>query len=208
MTRSSRRRGTARRRVSSALVVLVLTAGLAACGDDPLAEQYRAGDNKGYIGADGLTVQEIPRDERGEPVSFTSETETGATVSSAGFAGEVLVVNFWYAGCAPCRVEAPRLEEAAGDLAGEAVSFLGVNTYDQAATAASFAEQFGLSYPSVIDVGDKVVTLAFAEVIPVSATPTTLVVDRQGRVAARIIGELADASILTTLVRDTLAETS
>lgn len=197
-----------RRRAISALIVLSLASGLVACTSDPLAEQYRAGDNKGYIGANGVPVQEIPQGERGEPVSFTAKTETGAPVSSADYSGEVLVVNFWYAACAPCRVEAPRLEKAATALSGEAVSFLGVNTYDQAATAASFATQFGITYPSVIDVGDKAVTLAFAQETPVSATPTTLVVDRQGRVAARIIGELGASSILTTLVRDALAETS
>lgn len=193
-------------RVLSAVLAVMVAAGLAACTSDPLAEQYRAGDNKGYIGADGLTVREIPADERGEPVTFTGQTDAGAPVSSADFTGEVLVVNFWYAACAPCRVEAPRLEEAAGEFAGQDVAFLGVNTYDQAATAQSFAAEYGVSYPSVIDVNEKTVTLAFAQTVPVSATPTTLVVDRQGRVAARIIGELADASILTTLVRDALEE--
>lgn len=194
------------RRVASALLAVALTTGLAACSSDPLAEQYRAGDNKGYIAADGRTINEIPAAERGEPVTFTGQTDAGATVSSADYAGQVLVVNFWYAACAPCRVEAPRLEEAAGEFAGQDVSFLGVNTYDQAATAQSFAAQYDITYPSVIDVNDKTVTLAFAQAVPVSATPTTLVVDRQGRVAARIIGELADASILTTLVRDALEE--
>lgn len=198
---------TAGQRVAAAVLTLALSAGLASCTNDPLAEQYRAGDNKGFIGADGLTVQEIEVADRDEPVTFTAQTESGATVSSSDYAGQVLVVNFWYAACAPCRVEAPRLEEAATELSDEAVSFLGVNTYDQAATAASFAKQFGITYPSVIDVADKTVTLAFAEATPVSATPTTLVVDKQGRVAARIIGEVPDAGILTTLVRDALAET-
>jgi peroxiredoxin len=200
------RRGSATtRRIAGLVLAVTAMAGLSACTNDPLAEQYRAGDGKGFVAGDFATA-EIPADERAEPVSFTAETETGATVSSADYAGEVYVVNFWYAACAPCRVEAPRLEEALADLAGEDVSFLGVNTYDQAPTAASFATEYGLSYPSVIDVDDKTVTLAFARAIPVSATPTTLVVDRQGRVAARIIGELPDASILTTIVRDLVAE--
>lgn len=195
------------RRVASAVLAVGLVTGLAACTSDPLADQYRAGDNKGYV-AGSFATTEIPADQRGEPVSFTATTDSGAAVSSADFAGEVLVVNFWYAACAPCRVEAPRLEKALGEFAGQDVSFLGVNTYDQAPTAQSFAKQFGVSYPSVIDVDDKAVTLAFAKATPVSATPTTLVVDRKGRVAARIIGELPDASILTALVRDALAEPS
>lgn len=60
----------------------------------------------------------------------------------------------------------------------------------------------------MIDVVDGRVKLAFAQVTPIQATPTTLVIDRQGRVAARIIGQLASASILSTLVSDALDEDS
>ena len=205
MTAGPRRARATASRLGAAALALSLVAGLASCTDDPLAQQYRAGDNKGYVAGDFATV-EIPAAKRGEPVSFTATTDAGATVSSTDYAGQVLVVNFWYAACAPCRTEAPRLEKASTELAGQEVSFLGVNTYDQPATAQSFAKSFGVTFPSVIDVADKAVTLAFAKATPVSATPTTLVVDRKGRVAARIIGELPDASILTALVRDALAE--
>lgn len=198
----------AMRRLSAALLAGALAAGLAACGNDPLAEQYRAGDNKGYIAANGFQTSEIPASERGEPVEFSGVLETGEQVSEADYAGRVLVVNFWYAACGPCIVEAPRLEEAYQSFAGQDVSFLGINTYDQPATAASFARDNGVSYPSVIAVNDGAVKLAFAEHAPLSATPVTLVLDRLGRVAARIIGELPDASILEAIVRDTLAEGS
>lgn len=201
-------RGSIGRRVSAVVVAGALAAGLAACTSDPLAEQYRAGDNKGYIAANGFQTSEIPAAERGEPVEFSGVLETGEEVSDADFAGQVLVVNFWYAACGPCIVEAPRLEEAYQSFAGQNVSFLGINTYDQPATAASFARDNGVSYPSVIAVDDGAVKLAFAEHAPLSATPVTLVLDTQGRVAARIIGELPEASILETIVRDTLAEAS
>ena len=115
-------------------------------------------------------------------------------------------MNFWYATCGPCIVEAPRLEDAYTSFAGKDVSFLGVNTYDQAETAQSFARDNGVTYPSVIDVNSGDVKLAFADKTPINATPTTLVLDKKGRVAARIIGELQEASILETLVRDALAE--
>jgi thiol-disulfide isomerase/thioredoxin len=195
------------RRVFAAAAAGLLAVSLAACTSDPLAEQYREGDNKGFIAGD-FRVVEIAEAERDAPVEFAGVTESGEEVSSADFDGEVLVVNFWYAACGPCIVEAPRLEEAFASFEGEPVSFLGVNTYDQAETAASFARDNGVSYPSVIDVNSGDVKLAFAETTPINATPTTLVLDRQGRVAARIIGELGEASILETLVRDTLAEES
>ncbi|SFI30372.1 MULTISPECIES: TlpA family protein disulfide reductase [Microbacterium] len=196
-----RRCGT-RRAVALLLAATFLT-GCAA--DDSLAQQYRDGNEKGYISGD-FQVVEIPQAERGDPVVFEGVTETGDTVTSDDYRGGVLVVNFWYAACGPCIVEAPLLEEVWQDYQDQGVAFLGVNTYDQPATALSFARDNNITYPSVIDVNDGQVKLAFAQLTPIQATPTTLVIDRDGRVAARIIGQLATASILSTLVADTLAE--
>jgi len=187
-----------------ALVAVALTG---CTSSDSLAQQYRDGNEKGYIAGD-FQVVEIPAANRGEPVVFEGVTETGETVSSDDYRGGVLVVNFWYAACGPCIVEAPMLEEVWQEYQDQGVAFLGVNTYDQPATALSFAQDNNVTYPSVIDVNDGRVKLAFAQVTPIQATPTTLVLDRDGRVAARIIGQLASASILSTLVDDTLAESS
>ncbi|GAA2010134.1 TlpA family protein disulfide reductase [Microbacterium ulmi] len=201
-------RGRLGRATASLAVATALAATLAACTSDPLAEQYRAGDNKGYIAADGFTTVEIAPGDRGEGVEFAGTTEAGDQVASEDFAGRVLVVNFWYAGCGPCRAEAPQLEKAFASFDGQDVAFLGVNTSDSAAAAAAFADTYDVTYPSLITVDDRSVKLAFAERTPINATPTTLVLDPQGRVAARIIGQLPEASILETIVRDLLAETS
>ena len=196
------------RRAVAVGAVLVLAAGVAGCaGNDSLAQQYRNGNEKGYISGD-FRVIEIPAAERSDPVVFEGVTETGETVSSDQYRDNVLVVNFWYAACGPCIVEAPLLEKVWQEYQDEGVAFLGVNTYDQPATALSFARDNGVTYPSVIDVNDGRVKLAFATVTPIQATPTTLVLDHNGRVAARIIGQLPSASILSTLVADTLAESS
>ena len=195
-----------RGRVFAAAVVLLAVVVLAGCASsDSLAQQYRDGNEKGYIAVE-FQVVEIPEPDRGEPVAFEGVTETGERVSSDDYRGGVLVVNFWYAACGPCIVEAPLLEEVWQEYQDQGVSFLGVNTYDQPATALSFARDNNVTYPSVIDVNDGKVKLAFAQVTPIQATPTTLVLDRNGRVAARVIGQLASASILSTLVADTLAE--
>ena len=196
------------RRILSAAAVAILAVGLAACGADPLAEQYRAGDNKGFIAANGFQTQEIAPDQRGEAVDFAGTLDNGSPVSSADFAGQVLVVNFWYATCGPCIIEAPRLEQAFQTFEGQDVEFLGINTYDQPATALAFARDNGVSYPSAMAVGDAELKLAFAEKTPSNATPTTPVLDRQGRVAARVIGELPEASILEAMVRTVLAESA
>ena len=193
-------------RATNVAVLLLVTAVLTGCaGNDSLAQQYRAGSEKGYISGD-FRVIEIPAEDRGDPVVFEGVTESGDTVTSDQYRDGVLVVNFWYAACGPCIVEAPLLEEVWQEYRDEDVAFLGVNTYDQPATALSFARDNKVTYPSVIDVNDGRVKLAFASVTPIQATPTTLVLDRDGRVAARIIGQLPSASILFTLIADTLAE--
>ena len=193
-----------RRRILAMSASLVLAAVLAGCTGSPGGA---AGDPSGSSYASGdFRVLEIPEAERAAAVDFQGVTEFGDAVSSDDYRGGVLVVNFWYAACGPCIAEAPMLEEVWQQYQDQGVEFLGVNTYDQPATAQSFARDNGITYPSVIDVLDGSVKLAFAQVTPVQATPTTLVVDRDGQVAARIIGQLESASILSTLVKSVLAE--
>lgn len=184
----------------------VIALGLSGCSSDPLAEQYREGSNKNYIAGDG-SITEITLDNRGEAISFSGTTESGEKVSSADYLGNVLVVNFWYAGCAPCRAEAPDLEQVFNETSPQGVNFLGVNVRDQAATIDSFNKRFDITYPSIID-QDGQAQLAFAAQVPPNAVPTTLVLDAQGRVAARILGQLTDPSILSTLISDISAESS
>ena len=194
------------RKLSALLVAgaAVVALGLTGCSSDPLADQYREGSNKNYIAGDG-SVTEIVLENRGQPITFTGTTESGETVSSAEYLGNVLVVNFWYAGCAPCRAEAPDLQQVYTDTSPQGVNFLGVNVRDQAATAISFNERFGITFPSIMDQDGKA-QLAFSSQVPPNAVPTTLILDAQGRVAARILGQIKDASILSTLIRDVAAE--
>lgn len=195
-----------RRAARAATLALVAAVALAGCtATDPLAEQYREGTGQGYISGDGAYTLFAP-EERAAPIEFEGEIETGETVSSDDYRGYVLVVNFWYAGCPPCRLEAPDLEALAQQFADEGVSFLGVNIYDQAPTALSFAKEFGVTYPSILDVNDGQVRLAFAGQVAPTAVPTTLVLDREGRVAARIAGLVSEPSVLRSMIADTLAE--
>jgi len=151
-------------------------------------------------------VSEYAAGNRGEPVSFSGKLIDGTTVSDKDYAGKVLVVNFWYAGCPPCRVEAPDLEALSKKYAAQGVGFLGVNLYDTASTAESFEKDKGVTYPSVLDRDTGSVLLAFSKTVPPKATPTTLVIDKQGRVSARILGALPDRSILDSLISDAVAE--
>ncbi len=177
---------------------------LAGCASDPLADQFREGSGKNYIAGDG-TISEFAEPQRGETIEFSGETVEGGTFDSADTLGEVTVVNFWYAGCAPCRVEAPILEEVSQSF-DDGVSFVGVNVRDQAGTAASFEKEFGVSYPSILDVDEGTAQLAFAGEVPPAAVPTTIVLDQEGRVAARVLGQLTEASILESIIDSLLAE--
>lgn len=203
------RRVTARRaRPRGAVIALAISGAVAISGctaDDSLAQQYREGTGQGYISGDGAYTV-IAADDRGAPIEFSGTIENGDTVSSDDYRGEVLVVNFWYAGCPPCRLEAPDLETLAQRFEPDGVSFLGVNIYDQAPTALSFAKEFGVTYPSILDVNSGSVRLAFAGQVAPTAVPTTLVLDREGRVAARIAGLVSEPSVLRSMISDALAE--
>lgn len=180
---------------------------LSGCTADPLSEQYAEIGDPGYASADG-TISEFAPDERGEAIVFDGTTDEGNPLSSSDYAGEVLVVNFWYAACAPCRVEAPDLAALSAKYQDVGARFLGVNVYDQAETSLAFARSFDIEYPSIIDANSGAVRLAFAGHAPPSAVPTTLVLDKQGRVAARFIGLIDEPSILDTMISDLIAEES
>jgi thiol-disulfide isomerase/thioredoxin len=194
-----------RRPVLPAAAALVAAAlALAGCSaQDALAEQSRAGDAKGFVAGDGSVTVLAPQD-RGEPVELAGES-TGEPVDVAGWRGDVVVVNVWYAACAPCVKEAPDLAAAAEAFAEEGVRFVGVNTRDGAQTAQAFERRHGIGYPSVLDAGSGAALLALRGQVPPQAVPTTLVLDRQGRVSARVLG-VAEPSTLRALVEDALAE--
>jgi thiol-disulfide isomerase/thioredoxin len=134
------------------------------------------------------------------PVSFSGPTTDGSVFRSSAHKGEVLVVNFWYAGCGPCQTESPTLKALAEQYTGKGVQFVGVNVRDEAGEAKPFEEKYGVPYPSILDQANHgAVELAFAGSIQPNATPTTLVIGKDGRVTARMLGQ-ADPSILKTLI--------
>lgn len=190
--------------LAGAIAVAIL---LSACASNSLADQYRAGSGKNYIAGDG-TVTEITPAHRQPAVGFSGTLETGATTTSADYQGQVLVLNFWYAGCAPCRAEAPDLQAVWTKYQDQGVSFLGVNIRDQVSTALGFTKTYGITYPSVIDAGTGAMQLAFSGTVAPNAVPTTIVVDKKGRVYARILGRIPDASVLDALIKTALAESA
>ena len=178
-------------------LMVALVAGTSACAsgtNDNLAQQYRSGGNKNYIAGDG-SVTEFGKDNLGKPVVWSGTTELGATIGSAQLSGVTVVLNFWYSGCAPCRAEAPDLVAIEKEFQSKKVQVVGVNVRDTAPTTIAFERNFGLNYPSVIDNNTGAVLLAFTGVVTPQAVPTTLVIDRNGRVTSRILGRFEKGTL-------------
>ncbi|HEY8318664.1 MAG TPA: TlpA disulfide reductase family protein [Amnibacterium sp.] len=155
------------------------------------------GDGGTTVGGTGVEEWQHPTT---DPIAFSGPTVDGSTFDSKDYRGQVLVVNFWYAGCGPCQSESPTLTSLAAKYKGKGVQFVGVDVRDEAGEAKPFEQKYGVPYPSILDQANHgAVELAFAGSIQPNATPTTLVLDKQGRVTARMLGQ-ADPSILATLI--------
>ena len=181
-----------------------LTMGLSACAqEDSLAKQAKAGDNKNYVAGDG-SVTEFAKPDRAAPVALKGTLFNGQTVKPEDLLGKVTVLNFWFAACAPCRIEAPQLEALHLDFKDQGVQFFGVNLRDEQATAEAFDKTFNITYPSFND-KDGAVLLSVSGIVPPGAVPTTLVLDKEGKVASRVLGEI-EKSTLKALITSAVAE--
>ena len=187
------------RKLLAALAISALVLTTSACANDSLADQFRSGDNKNYIAGDG-TVTEFALGSRPKAASWSGVTESGEAISSTQLEGVITVMNFWYAGCAPCRIEMPELIELQTEFLPEGVQFIGVNVRDSAETSLAFARRINMNFPSVMDAKTGSVVLGFTGVVTPQAVPTTLVIDSEGNVSARVLGRI-DKGILTTLVK-------
>ncbi len=152
--------------------------------------------------ATGLTRLAVS--ERGSAVNLAGETLDGDPLDIAEWRGDVVVVNVWGSWCGPCRKEAPGLARVSKATESLGVHFLGIDVRDNLAAAKAFTRAYGVEYPSLFD-ADGTLVLAFSGRVPVSAVPSTIVLDRQGRVAATVVGYVDETS-LRGLVDDVLAE--
>lgn len=188
-----------------AATAVIAALALAGCSssNDSLSKQYGSGTTQNYISGDGA-VTEVAADKRTDPVEFSAKDSDGNTISSKALRGKVVVLNFWYAGCPPCRAEAKYLNQVHDEYADQDVAFVGVNVRDEAGSAAAFERTFKVDYPNVLDAGTGTMQLALSGQIAPNAVPATIVLDKQGRVAARVLGAVDGPSILQTLVGDEL----
>jgi thiol-disulfide isomerase/thioredoxin len=183
--------------VAAAVVALVALAG---GGGEGLAPEA----GTGQVESVGSAVAVIPEADRRPLPAFSAATLDGTRIDLATLRGRPLVLNFWASWCGPCRAEQEGLELAARDLAGRDVRVVGVNIRDDQGAAASYLKEFGVGYPSLFD-RPAVLSARLGDLGP-QAPPYTLVVDADGRVAARVFGALPggeprrQAALLTDLV--------
>jgi thiol-disulfide isomerase/thioredoxin len=182
--------------VAAAVVALVAVAG----GGEGLAPEAATGQ----VELASSSVAVVPEAERPPLPAFAGRTLDGRELDLASLRGHPLVLNFWASWCGPCRAEQEGLELASKTLAGKDVRMVGVNIRDDQGAATSYLEEFGVGYPSLFD--RPAVLSARLGALGPQAPPYTLVVDAQGRVAARVFGALPggepkrQAALLTDLV--------
>jgi thiol-disulfide isomerase/thioredoxin len=184
--------------------VMVAIAGAVLLAGGFAAAQLAGGGTKtrgvSYIGGSTQAVYYAPGHRATAP-DFSGTTLTGTRLSFSSYhAGKVVVLNFWGSWCVPCREEAPMLAALSARYHNAGVVFLGIDEQDTPASARAFEASFGVGYPSVNDSGSQV-TLDYSSVVPISGTPTTVVIDRSGRVGGAIFGSANYTELSTILNR-------
>jgi peroxiredoxin len=150
--------------------------------------------------ANATNSVEYPAGHRPLAPDFSGTSLTGATIKLSNYRGKTVVLNFWGSWCPPCRDESPTLAVLDEQYGSKGVAFLGDDVGDTPANALAFTHSVGITYPSINDPGYAVVQ-QFSQAAPVSDTPTTVVIDKTGHVAAMVLGAVTYGE-MTTLLRD------
>jgi thiol-disulfide isomerase/thioredoxin len=182
---------------ASALVAVASCSGGALGGNTPLS------NGQSFVSGSYSSSYYRPGSRLAAP-AVTGKLLTGQRFSLAADRGSVLVFNFWGSWCAPCRQEAPALAALARHFSRAGVRFVGINMRDAVPSAEAFEHTFGVGYPSIFDPSGEI-ALAFRGTVPPAGIPTTLVIDRSGKIAARVVGEISYSG-LRVLIAKVLAD--
>jgi thiol-disulfide isomerase/thioredoxin len=168
---------------------------LAACARTGADEQTRSAGEVGYPTVPRNLTRVPPEARKELPAVSGPALGTSKTISTQEYRGKVVVINVWGSWCPPCRKEAPDLQAASVETKNVA-QFVGITSKDyDPAPAEAFVRSFQITYPSIYDPTGKVL-LAFAGELPPSAIPSTMIIDRDGRLAVRVLSEVSKITLV------------
>ncbi|MFC8871130.1 TlpA family protein disulfide reductase [Streptomyces sp. NPDC057148] len=190
--RSNRTAVRVRRRAALAAAAAVSALLVTACGSGGTSG---GGGQTGFVtGSDGIST--VKEGERADAPDLSGETVDGGQADIDDYKGKVVVLNVWGSWCPPCRAEAKNFETVYQDVKDQGVQFLGINTRDgSVGPARAFEEEFGVSYPSLYDPAGKLLLRFEKGTLNPQAIPSTLIVDREGKVAARTLQALSEEKL-------------
>lgn len=193
--------GTKRFRVPSAVAAAILVPALAGCSSSGSSSS----NGTGLVTAQGGIAVAAPG-HREEAPDISGATLEGTPVKLSDYRGKVVVLNLWGSWCSACRTEAPGLQALWAKYQDQGVQFLGINTRDNdPANAIAFEKNKGVTFPSIYDPdGSQILRFPKGNLNP-QAIPTTLVIDRDGRTAARVFGGRTP-EVIDSMIRPVLAE--
>ncbi|OFJ52708.1 TlpA family protein disulfide reductase [Mycolicibacterium grossiae] len=181
---------------------------LAGCstGDDAVAQ----GGTFEFVAPGGKTdIFYDPPEQRGSPgrISGPQLTDPAKTLSLDDFAGKVVVINVWGQWCGPCRSEMPELQKVYDATRARGVAFLGIDVRDANRDAAvDFVVDRRITFPSIYDPAMRTM-IAFGGKYPTTVIPSTIVLDREHRVAAVFLRELLGEDLRPVVERLAAEET-
>ncbi|MFE6979028.1 TlpA family protein disulfide reductase [Streptomyces sp. NPDC057682] len=184
--------------LSAALVI-------SACSSGDSTKSNGSGTN--FVTSSETGISTVAKDDRVMAGKLAGKTLDGTQFDVASLKGKVVVLNVWGSWCPPCRAEAPHFVKVSKDLKARGVEFVGINTRDfNKQPAEAFEENFGVPYPSLYDPRGTLILKGFPKgTLAPNGIPSTVVLDREGRIAARTLQAL-DEERLRSMIEPVTAE--
>ncbi|TLS42081.1 TlpA family protein disulfide reductase [Streptomyces montanus] len=175
---------------------------LSACGS---GGKSGGSGNTGFVtGSDGIAT--VTKGDRTQAPDLSGKTIDGKQLDVADYKGKVVVLNVWGSWCGPCRLEAKNFVKVSEDVKDQGVQFVGINTRDTSTTpAVAFEKAHGVTYPSLYDPTGKLMLRFKKGTLNPQLIPSTLIIDREGKVAARALQALSEQK-LRDMLKPVLAE--
>ncbi|MFI6153223.1 TlpA family protein disulfide reductase [Kitasatospora sp. NPDC051170] len=195
-----------RPRVAAAAAATAAAAALALTGCSSSGSSGNGADQVGFVSVKDTNISKAEPGHRVEAPDISGETLDGGQVKLSDYRGKVVVLNVWGSWCGPCRGEADDLQRVWTKYKDQGVQFLGINTRDSEKTnAVRFEQEKGVTYPSIFDPAGSQLLKFPKGSLSMQSIPTTLVIDRDGKLAARAVGGTVDDA-LESILQPVVAE--